>query len=82
MPYLLPKYVFVRRGYAGWAELGAGALHMKCRPYVAELRENWQRLKVSHTRAGTGNGRELKRSDGATACCTARRIAAWRSCCG
>ena len=82
VPYLLPKYVFVRRGYAGWAELGAEALHMKCRPYVAELRENWQRLKVSHTRAGTGNGRELKRSDGATACCTARRIAAWRSCCG
>ena len=28
VPYLLPKYVFVRRGYAGWAELGAEALHI------------------------------------------------------
>ena len=61
VPYLLPKYVFVRRGYVGWAELGAEALHLKCRPYVAELRDNWQRLKVSHKRAGTGNGRELKK---------------------
>ena len=63
VPYLLPKYVFVRRGYAGWAELGAEALHMKCRPYVAELRENWQRLKVSHTaRVGPKGGRVVPRS--------------------
>ena len=61
VPYLLPKYVFLRRGYVGWAELGAEALHLKCRPYVAELRDNWQRLMVSHKRAGTGNGREVKK---------------------
>ena len=59
VPYLLPKYVFVKLGYKNWAKLDAEALHSKCRPYVAELRENWKRLKVSHVRAGTGNKREL-----------------------
>ena len=61
VPYLLPKYVFVKLGYSGWAEVDAEALHIKCRPYVAELRENWRRLKTTHVRAGTGNGRELKK---------------------
>ena len=61
VPYLLPKYAFVKLGYTGWAELGKEALDAKCRPYVAELRENWKRLKVTHVRAGTGNGRELKK---------------------
>ena len=35
VPYLLPKYVFVRRGYAGWAGLDRDALQSKCRPYLA-----------------------------------------------
>jgi len=61
VPYLLPKYVFVKLGYTGWAELATDALHAKCRPFVAELRENWKRLKVTHVRAGTGNGREMKK---------------------
>ena len=61
VPYLLPKYAFVKLGYKGWVELGAEELHVKCRPYIAELRENWKRLKVTHVRAGTGNGRELKK---------------------
>ena len=29
--------------------------------YLAELRENWKRLKVSHKREGSGNGRGLKK---------------------
>ena len=53
--------MFVKLGYKEWATLDAEALHSKCRPYVAELRDNWKRLKVSHVRAGTGNGRELKK---------------------
>ena len=64
VPYLLRKYVFVKRGYVGWAELDAEALHAKCRPYVAELRENWKRLKVTHVRAAW-HGRWARAQEGA-----------------
>ena len=53
--------MFVKLGYVGWAGIDAEALYTKCRPYIADLRENWKRLKVTHVRAGTGNGRELKK---------------------
>ena len=61
VPYLLPKYVFKKLGYSGWVGLDSDALHSKCRPYIAELRDNWKRLKVSHERDGQGNGRTLKK---------------------
>ena len=58
---MLPKYVFVRLGYAGWTGIDRDALQTKCRPFLAELRENGKRLKVSHKREGSGNGRDLKK---------------------
>lgn len=82
VPYLLPKYAFVRLGYAGWAELDAEALHARCRPFVAELRENWKRLKVTHCVEAQAMAASSRRSDGATVCSSGRRIGACRSCCG
>jgi hypothetical protein len=82
VPYLLPKYAFVKLGYVGWAELGAEALNAKCRPYVAELRENWKRLKTTHKRAGTGNGRELKKERWCDGLLFRAQDRCCRSCCG
>ena len=80
VPYLLPKYVFVRCGYPGWAGLDRDALQAKCRPFLAELRENWQKLKVSNKRSGSGNDRVLKKerwTDGLLS--TWRRTHVWPS---
>ena len=61
VPYLLAKYVFPACKHAGWVGLREMALLEKCRPFTLELRANWQRLKVANVRAGTGNGRSLKK---------------------
>jgi hypothetical protein len=63
VPYLLPKFVLTRDelGYSEWRGLEYEALIEKCRPLCHALKENWKRLKVSHVRAGTGNGRTLKK---------------------
>ena len=63
VPYLLPKFVLTRDelGYSEWRGLESEALIEKCRPLCHALKENWKRLKVSHVRAGTGNGRTLKK---------------------
>ena len=61
VPYLLAKYVFPKMEHAGWTGLREAALLEKCRPFALELRANWARLKASHVREGTGNGRGLKK---------------------
>ena len=61
VPYLLAKYVFPMLQLAGWVGLREAELLEKARSYSVELRANWGRLKVAHVRAGTANGRSLKK---------------------
>ena len=61
VPYLLAKYVFPMLEHVGWVGLREAQLLEKARPFSLELRANWARLKVANVRAGTGNGRSLKK---------------------
>lgn len=61
VPYLLPRYVFPYLQFEGWVGLGVAERNEKVRPFLLELKENWDNLKSTVVRAGTGNGRSFKK---------------------